>query len=500
MDLVADTLIPADFYREAHRKIYQTMLDLYNRHEPVDLVSVNNLLKERNQLEEVGGPLFLTGLSEHVGIAANADYYARVVWEKAQIRKIQEKAAQILNQNHNGNLEEYLTWAESQILEVTTPALNRSRANSFPPIDESIITPISELIKTPPPDRDYLFNGTLPSCLVGGIIAMGGTGKGHLNNMLGLSLATGRDAGPLKPARKFKVLSLAGEDSQEELKRRVFSAVEAFFPDGPPPPEVDNFTPISVMGKLGPLMQLDGDGNPVNAPAYDWLCKTLENLPDVEVLIIDPKSKFYGLDENNNTHCAAWINCLESIVSRFKITVLFSHHESKARAASMEQASSRGGSALTDGCRWVANIKTMDSKTAEKFQVADPHNYVVLEVTKSNYSPKLPGPVYFRRGAGGALSYINLGADRIQGIADRFLNLLAEEEVVGHNFSRRDFLYGKRAKRIIDDLKETAQGFNRLRDINLVVDHLLESGLLREIKVKGKTGPEKTILRVVEAG
>ena len=166
----------------------------------------------------------------------------------------------------------------------------------------------------------------------------------------------------------------------------------------------------------------------------------------------------------------------------------------------MEQASSRGGSALTDGCRWVANIKTMDSKTAEKFQVADPHNYVVLEVTKSNYSPKLPGPVYFRRGAGGALSYINLGADRIQGIADRFLNLLAEEEVVGHNFSRRDFLYGKRAKRIIDDLKETAQGFNRLRDINLVVDHLLESGLLREIKVKGKTGPEKTILRVVEAG
>ena len=124
---------------------------------------------------------------------------------------------------------------------------------------------------------------------------------------------------------------LAAEDGQEELDRRVFAAVQALWPNGSPPPEIDNFIPVSVMGKIGPLMQFDGAGNPVKAPAYDWLCKTLANLPEVEVLILDPKSKFYGLDENDNGHNAAWVNCLESLIARFKITILFSHHESKAQ-------------------------------------------------------------------------------------------------------------------------------------------------------------------------
>ena len=128
----------------------------------------------------------------------------------------------------------------------------------------------------------------------------------------------------------------------------------------------------------------------------------------------------------------------------------------------MEQASSRGGSALTDGCRWVANIKTMDDKTAEKFRVTDPHNFVVLDVTKSNYAPKLPAPIYFRRGAGGALTYVDLAADRVRAIADRLLDRLSKEEAAGRHFSRRDLLYNKEAKHIIDDLRKIVQGFNRV--------------------------------------
>jgi replicative DNA helicase len=89
LEKVADILTPQDFYREAHRTIYQVMVDLYNRDDPVDLVSVINLLKERGQYEKVGGPLFLSGLSEHVGIAANADHYAYLVYYKAVLRRLQ---------------------------------------------------------------------------------------------------------------------------------------------------------------------------------------------------------------------------------------------------------------------------------------------------------------------------------------------------------------------------------------------------------------------------
>ena len=64
LDRVADLIEPADFYREAHSRIFQAMLDLYGRGEPVDLVTVTSLLMERGQLESVGGPVFLAGRRE----------------------------------------------------------------------------------------------------------------------------------------------------------------------------------------------------------------------------------------------------------------------------------------------------------------------------------------------------------------------------------------------------------------------------------------------------
>src|SRR5208337_707384 len=99
-----------------------------------------------------------------------------------------------------------------------------------------------------------------------------------------------------------------------------------------------------------------------------------------------------------------------------------------------------------------------------------------LDITKSNYAAKLPAPIYFRRGAGGALTYIDLATERARGIAESLLERLAEEQAGGHNFSRRDLLYGKEAGSVIDDLKKVVAGFHRVRDINLAVDHLLQGG------------------------
>ena len=72
LDAVADLLTPGDFYREAHGRIFQAMLDLYGKNEPVDLVTVCALLRNRKQIEGVGGDVFLAGLSEQVGFATNA--------------------------------------------------------------------------------------------------------------------------------------------------------------------------------------------------------------------------------------------------------------------------------------------------------------------------------------------------------------------------------------------------------------------------------------------
>jgi replicative DNA helicase len=120
LDLVADLLEPEDFYREVHGRIYQAMLDLYRRGEPVDLVTVTALLKERGQLEGVGGPVFLAGLSEQVGFATNADYYARLVHDKAVLRRLltctQEIAGACLSPVED--VAEFLDSAEQRVFEV----------------------------------------------------------------------------------------------------------------------------------------------------------------------------------------------------------------------------------------------------------------------------------------------------------------------------------------------------------------------------------------------
>jgi replicative DNA helicase len=120
LDQVADLISVRDFYRQAHGRIYQAMLDLYSRVEPVDLVTVTALLKERGQLDDVGGPVFLAALSEQVGTAANAFHYARLVHEKAVLRGLLEQC-QVIAQSCLGPVEdvdEFLDEAEGKIFQI----------------------------------------------------------------------------------------------------------------------------------------------------------------------------------------------------------------------------------------------------------------------------------------------------------------------------------------------------------------------------------------------
>ncbi|MBM4295529.1 MAG: replicative DNA helicase [Deltaproteobacteria bacterium] len=120
MDQVADLLGPDDFYREAHGRIYQAILDLYRRGEPVDLVTITALLKERGQLEGVGGPAFLAGLAEQVGFAVNAQYYAGLVHSKSVLRRlldcVQGIAADCLGPIED--VEEFLDGVEQKVFQV----------------------------------------------------------------------------------------------------------------------------------------------------------------------------------------------------------------------------------------------------------------------------------------------------------------------------------------------------------------------------------------------
>ncbi len=127
---VMEVLDPEDFYRDAHRLIYERMLECFERSEPADLVTLSNLLRSKGQLEAAGGTDYLTLLVEQVPTAANASYYAKIVREKAVLRRLMRKASDILKQCYEDptDLEQFLDEVERSIFEV---AEDRTRKAFF---------------------------------------------------------------------------------------------------------------------------------------------------------------------------------------------------------------------------------------------------------------------------------------------------------------------------------------------------------------------------------
>ena len=95
---VIEVLRPSDFYTEAHRSIYNTMLRLFDRGEPVDLITLSEELRRTDQLEFVGGPAALALLVEQASIAAHLMSYASIVRDMAMLRELIQTSTQIITQ------------------------------------------------------------------------------------------------------------------------------------------------------------------------------------------------------------------------------------------------------------------------------------------------------------------------------------------------------------------------------------------------------------------
>ncbi|MBI4435128.1 replicative DNA helicase, partial [Candidatus Uhrbacteria bacterium] len=92
---IADRVRPEDFYRESHLHIFEAMLQLYERHEPIDILSLGNRLEEQGHLQRVGGRAYLVELSNMVPTSANCEHYADIVQKKATLRRIITAATEI---------------------------------------------------------------------------------------------------------------------------------------------------------------------------------------------------------------------------------------------------------------------------------------------------------------------------------------------------------------------------------------------------------------------
>jgi replicative DNA helicase len=221
---VMEVIRPQDHYRPAHQLVHEAVLELYGRGEPADAVTVADLLTKRGELGRIGGGTYLHTLIASVPTAANAGYYARIVRERAILRRLVEAGTRIvqLGYNGDGDADELVDRAEAEIYGVT----ERRVSEDYLPLAEIMPGALDEIeaigsrggvmtgVPTGFADLDALTNGLHPGQMIV-IAARPAIGK----STLALDLAR---AATVKHGLPTVIFSL--EMSRNEITMRLLSA------------------------------------------------------------------------------------------------------------------------------------------------------------------------------------------------------------------------------------------------------------------------------------
>lgn len=187
---IIEILKKDDFYRDDHREIFLAILDLFNKANPIDLITVSEQLKTRGSLDSVGDIEYLSNLATSVPTTANAKYYAKIIEEKAILRKLIKASSDIVNLGYEASEEVnyVLDKAEKRIFDI----LEKRSVKGFSPIKDVLIETFNSLeelyntkgaitgIPTGFLDLDYKISGLHNSdlILIAARPAMGKTGFG----------------------------------------------------------------------------------------------------------------------------------------------------------------------------------------------------------------------------------------------------------------------------------------------------------------------------------
>ncbi|NLT49552.1 MAG: replicative DNA helicase [Ignavibacteria bacterium] len=137
---VIEILKPECFYDEKNRIVFQGMLSLFEANEPIDAVSLYDELKKNNNLQNIGGPAYLSKLTDDVSSAANVDYHAKIILEKWILRELISTSISIADSAYQGNEDVFdiLDGAERDIFNITEKGLKESYKSMDKAVKEAI--------------------------------------------------------------------------------------------------------------------------------------------------------------------------------------------------------------------------------------------------------------------------------------------------------------------------------------------------------------------------
>lgn len=236
----------------------------------------------------------------------------------------------------------------------------------------------------------------LPAGRLGVLAAPGGTGKTTLLISLAVAVASGWDWLGLRVAQRGRVLLVLGEETREEVARRMWIACN--YGGQAAGQGADRWAALSLglvdvlalSGQTATLVDAAGERT-----SFAGDLAALVAQQGYKLVVVDPLSRANGGDENDNATVTRLVECLEALAES-GATVLVAHHTAKAVVREgrddSSQADARGAGALVDGARWAASLRRVAPSWGAGESPAWEGERVQLAVTKTNYGPR-PEPL-----------------------------------------------------------------------------------------------------------
>lgn len=287
---VVEILREGDFYRPAHQSIYAAIIDLYGRGEPVDLVTINAEMTRTGDIARVGGAAYLHNVVQMVPTAANADYYARIVRDRAIMRRLVEAGTRITQMGYSGegDVDDVVDRAQAEVYEVT----ERRTSEDYAPLSdimpetmveiEAISHRSGEMVGVPTgfADLDTLTNGLHPGQLIV-LAARPAVGK----STLGIDIAR---SASIKHNIASVIFSL--EMSRNEIVMRLLSAeaqVNLHHLRGGQMSDQDWTRVASKMGTISEAPMYIDDSPNMTMMEIRAKCRRLKQRNNLRLVIID---------------------------------------------------------------------------------------------------------------------------------------------------------------------------------------------------------------------
>jgi AAA domain/Primase C terminal 2 (PriCT-2) len=239
------------------------------------------------------------------------------------------------------------------------------------------------------PPRDYIVADLLERGNVGIIAGQGGASKSTLSLLIAIAVSSGKDIGPFKPTKKYKVGMINAEDDVTEQRRRLAALLKSKDVVNRPRDLFGSLEIHTLQCDLTRLVAMNPDTRKVEATnTYRWLCAEIRRL-ELDIVFIDPLIEVTeGVNENDNAQMHGVMALLRSLARALNVHVCIVHHFNKPGEANNPGAV-RGGSSILNAARMVLNLEKLNDADCKKYRITDGerHCFIKMVAAKANNTP-----------------------------------------------------------------------------------------------------------------